>query len=513
MTETRLLKRSAELWKPHRFQGKAVSRLIDNAAQMLLASPGAGKTSVTLDAFRRLQDKGVARRALILAPLRPCYLVWPAEIDKWSQFNHLCYSVLHGNDKEERRFDDVDLFIMNPEGLEWLLGAETFTTKTGKKGVELDIKRLKELEIDTLVIDELTKFKNTQSVRFKMMKQIIPLFARRWALTGSPAANGLMGLFGQTYVVDEGRTFGPYITQYRTKYFVQHPWKKFQWDLKNKEDHGMDGEEEIFKALKPIAMRVDAGDHIKMPKPVPLRVEVELPKKAREIYDMMEEDLFALIGTGKRDEVLPATAPNSGVALGKCRQIATGALYPDLGSTIRGFKSATGKNIRPYLELHDEKLDALEERLDELQGQPYLVGYYFQHTLDRVLKRFGKRVTVFHGGGDMKEERRIQDAWNAGDIEFMMGHPQSIGHGLNLQEKSQNVGWLDLEWDYELYDQFIRRVMRQGNHHEYVYIDHYIARDTVDEVIFRVSSLEGSKAKQQTRFFDALMGRKREKQK
>jgi len=508
MTGTRLLTRSAELWKPHRFQAKAVQRLMDNAAQMLLASPGAGKTSIALDTFRRLQDRGVAKRALIVPPLRPSYLVWPAEVDKWKQFEHLTYTVLHGSDKEERLQDDVDLVIMNREGWEWLLRAETFTTKTGRKGVELDLSWLKALDCDTLILDELTAYKNHQSIRFQMMKQIIKLFARRWGLTGSPAANGLMSLFGQTYVIDEGRTFGPYITPFRSKYFAQHPYMKFRWDIKTEETHGLDGEKAIFDALKPMAIRIDAADHIQMPTAVPLRVNVELPTKVRAVYDMMEEDLFALIATGKKNLVLPSTAANSGVALGKCRQIASGGLYLDRGQTLKGFKTVTGS--RPYVELYDAKLDALEERLDELQGQPYLLGYEYQHTLDRIVKRLGKKVTIF-GSGDMRKEKEIEDRWNAGEISLLVAHPQSVGHGLNLQGASQNVGYFDPIWDYELYDQFFRRVLRQGNRHKYVFIDHYVALDTVDEVIYQVSALGGSKNKQQDRFFDALMGRRREK--
>lgn len=507
MTGTRLLKRSAELWKPHRFQGKAVSRLVDNGAQMLLASPGAGKTSVSLKAFDTLLKRKVASRALILAPLRPCYLVWPAEVEKWESFKHFTYTVLHGSDKDDRLDDDVDLFIMNPEGLEWLLQAETFTTRTGKKGVELDLSRLKKLGVDTLIVDELTAFKNHQSIRFQMMKQIIPLFARRWGLTGSPAANGLMGLFGQTFVIDQGRTFGPYITQFRTKYFVQHPAMKFRWDVKTEKNAGMDGEQAIFDALKPIAMRVDAADHITMPEAVPVRVEVELPEKVRAIYDAMEEDLFALIDSGRRSEVLPSTASNSGVALGKCRQIASGALYPDAGQVLKGFKSERG--TRPYVELHTAKLDALGERLDELQGAPYLLGYEYQHDLDRIMKRF-KFAEVIQGG-DMIQAKDIERRWNAGEIPLLLGHPQSIGHGLNLQQSSQNVGWFSQTWDYELYDQFIRRVLRQGNKHKYVYIDHFISLDTVDEVLYRVASYDGSKAKGQNRLFDALLGRRQKK--
>jgi hypothetical protein len=508
MTETRLLKRSAERWKPHRFQGKGVVRLVDNAAQCLFASPGAGKTSITLAAFKFLRKKGIAEKMLVIAPLRPCYLVWPAEVDKWLDFEHLTYTVLHGPDKEDRLDDDVDIYIINPEGLEWLFGAETFTTKTGKKGVELDLTRFKKLGVDTLVIDELTAFKNHQSVRFSMMKQVIKLFKRRWGLTGSPAANGLLGLFGQMYMIDEGRSFGPYITQFRTTYFMQHPWMKFRWDVKTVANSGVDGEKAIFERLKPMAMRVDAADYIDMPSAVPLRIEVDLPDKARKIYDMMEEDLFALVDAGRQKDVVPATAANSGVALGKCRQIASGGLYPDAGFAVKGFKTVAG--VRPYVDLHDEKVKALGERLEELQGQPYLLGYEYQHSLDRILKKFP--FAKYIGSGiDMAEAKKLERQWNDGELPLLLGHPQSIGHGLNMQESSQNVGWFDLTWDYELYDQFIRRVLRQGNKCKHVFIDHYIALDTVDEVLFRVATYHGSKAKGQGRLFEFLQDRRRNK--
>jgi hypothetical protein len=460
---------------------------------------------MTLAAFVELQKRGIATRMLIIAPLRPCYLVWPLEIDKWQQFEHLTYSVLHGPDKEDRLADDVDIFIINPDGLDWLFGAESYVKKSGKKGVRLNLDRFTELNIDTLVIDELTAFANISSQRFQMMSVVVQFFRRRWGLTGSPAANGLMKLFGQVKIVDEGATFGQWITHFRHRFFKNNPWTPFKWDIKTMEKDGFDGEVEIYKALAPIAMRVDAADYIDMPTMIPLRIEVQLPPKAMLLYKMVEEDMFALLdGPKKKDGPLPITAANAGVALGKCRQIASGAIYPDEGYNVKGFKSAPASPVtRQYVVVHDEKLNALEERLEELQGQPYLLGYEFQHDLDRILKRWPKTP---YFDSDMQASKKLERQWNDGELPLLLGHPQSIGHGLNMQESSRNVGWFSLTWNYELYDQFIRRVLRQGNKSQKVFVDHYIALNTVDELLYRLME---HKAGTQNRLFDALKDEKR----
>lgn len=373
--------------------------------------------------------------------------------------------------------------------------------------MQLDLSRFLALGIDTLIIDELTRFADISSNRSQMMDTVVRFFQRRWGLTGSPAANGLMKLFGQVRTMDEGMTFGRFITHYRNKFFKQHPFKAFRWDIRTLKDDGFDGEKAIFDAIKPIAYRVEMTN-AGTPTGIPLRVEVELPEKARKLYKAVEEDMFALMdfkeSGKKRKDVIPITAANAGVALGKCRQIASGAVYPDAGFDVKGFKSSTGS--RPYVIIHDAKMDALAERLDELQGQPYLLGYEFQHDLDRILKRWPN--TPFFDS-DMAAGKRLERKWNDGEIPLLLGHPQSIGHGLNLQESSRHVGWFSQTWDYELYDQFIRRVMRRGNPYTKVYIDHFIALGTVDELIYQVASLKGTKAGGQQRLFDALTAYKR----
>lgn len=493
MTESLLLRQSVERWKPHSFQKSGSKFLQDHGAAGLFASPGAGKTSMTLDAFMKLKKKGLADKALIIAPLRPCYLVWPREVDKWKQFEELTYTVLHGPDKEDRLQDDVDLYIINPEGLQWLFDAQTFTKPNGKKGVTLDPDRIKELGVDTLIIDELTAFKNHTSIRFQMMKTVLGLFARRWGLTGSPAANGLMGLFGQVYMLDEGRSFGPWITKFRHEYFDQHPYSKYRWDLKP------DGEARIFERLKPLVMRVDAADYIDMPQQVDLIIDIDLPEKARKVYDQVEKDYFAFLDG---EEELAVSAPNKGVALMRCEQLAGGAIYVDDVPDGMRIKKVRG---RGYTELFTEKLDALEELVDELQGEPLLLAYHFKHDLDRILGKF--KGAPFIGDGQSPEETaEIEAAWNAGEIPLLPAHPQSMGHGLNLQGSAFHVGWFTPTWDYELYDQFIRRVLRQGNKHKRVFNHLFVARDTVDED--KVWSLR-HKAAGQDRLFEATNLRRR----
>ena len=82
--------------------------------------PGLGKTSCTLAAISILREKGLIDRALIIAPMRPLYTVWPAEIEKWKNFRHLKYHILHGKGRNAQIRDDTDIILTNPENMLWL---------------------------------------------------------------------------------------------------------------------------------------------------------------------------------------------------------------------------------------------------------------------------------------------------------------------------------------------------------------------------------------------------------
>jgi SNF2 family DNA or RNA helicase len=461
-------------WLPHEGQMKALKFLIEHAAAGLFASPGTGKTSVAYAAFEFLRRKGIASKMLVIAPLRPAHLVWPAEKDKWIDFNHLRVEILHGPKKDEALARDADVYVINPDGLDWLLGAQKKITTTGRVAVYADMARFRKFGFDTLVIDELTMFKDTRSQRHKALRNVLDTFARRWGLTGSPAPNGLLDLFGQVFCLDRGRAFGPYVTHYRQKYFIPS-FSGFGWTIRR------GAEEEIYEKLRPLVLRLEAADYVDMPDLIENVIKFDLPPAARKIYDALEDNFIARIG----DEVI--TVANSAVVTTKLRQIASGGIYldPEVTTLFRNKSTYGGtfKTIRDWAWVHDEKTEMLADIVNELQGQPVLVAYDFQHDLERIQRKFGMDIPVIGGGTSSKRAAELERAWNAGELPILCGHPQSIGHGLNLQGAGNQIVWYTNTFNLELHQQFINRVQRQGSAHKTVFVHYLVARDTIDESI------------------------------
>lgn len=482
----------AQPWTPHKYQKKAVKFLLEHAAAALFLDPGLGKTSITLAALKFLKDRGLFTKALLLAPLRVCHSTWPRELEKWSDFAGLKAVVVHGTKKDELIEEEADIVITNYESLPWLLGAEKAESVTGKKRLVVDMKLWKSRGFDALIIDELSKFKDSGTARFKALKQVLHTFGRRWGLTGSPSPNGLLDLFGQMYVLDQGRSLGQFVTHYRSKFFTPS-WDGYSWDL------NPGAEQAIYKRIKPLALTMSAADYLEMPKLIENDVRVTLPAEARRVYDELESELYSEI-QGKT-----VVAVNAASASTKCRQVANGAVYvdPDVLKLVRKPKSD-----RKWVELHDAKLDAVESIVEELQGEPVLIAYDFEHDLVRLKERFGKNTPHIGGGVTPKKSAEIEKAWNAGEVPILIGHPASVAHGLNLQGAGRHVIWHSLTWNFELYDQFIRRVYRQGQKSKRVFVHHILADETIDVDI--LAALK-SKDHGQRALFDALktgMGRR-----
>ena len=471
-------------WTPHTYQKRAVKWLLEHACAAMFLDPGLGKTSVTLAAIKMLKSRGVLNKVLVIAPLRVCSAVWPKERDKWRDFHDLRVEVLHGPKKNEALQRDADIFVINPEGLPWLLAAQkSQPVSFGAPATVLSPRAFRaKYRFDTLVVDELSRFKHTNTQRFKLMKPLLDTFSRRWGLTGSPAANGMMDLFGQVFMLDRGRSLGPYITHFRNQYFV--PADAFGWDWRLRPG----AEKEIYERIAPLALRMSAEEYLDLPPLMVDNLEVELPPQARTIYNQFENLLLAKIN---EHTVTVSTASAASMV---CRQVANGAVYSneDTRSLEKRFKAG-----REYFTIHDEKIEALADLVDELQGQPLLVAYEFVHDLERLQKKFPAAPYI---GGGAKDVDVTIAAWNAGEVPLLLGHPASMGHGLNLQGASNHICWFSLTWNYELYDQTIRRVWRQGQNSR-VFVYRVIARDTVDEVV--LTALQ-SKKRGQDAFFSAL---------
>lgn len=493
-SRTMSLGEEAQPWRPHKYQKRAVKFLLEHGAAGLFLDPGLGKTSITLAALVELKRAGILNKALLLAPLRVCHSTWPREIEKWSNFSGLNAVVVHGlkKDKLLAEAENADIVITNYESLPWLLGVTKTEGFTGKTKVNIDLKRWKAHDFDTLIVDELSKFKSSSTSRFKAIKQVLRTFARRWGLTGSPSPNGLMDLFGQVFILDEGRSLGQYITHYRNKFFTPS-WDGYSWEL----NEGAD--KQIYKRIKPLALTMSASDYLEMPELIENTIKVDLPPTARRVYNELENELYTEIN--KKTVV----AVNAASASTKCRQVANGGVYVDDG-ILKLVKQPKYK--REWLDIHDEKTEAVADLVDELQGEPVLIAYDFEHDLERLKAKLGKNTPHIGGGVTPKRSSEIEKQWNAGKIPVLLGHPASLAHGLNLQGAGRHVVWHSLTWNFELYDQFIRRVYRQGQKSKRVFVHHIIANDTIDEDI--ISALK-SKDKNQRALFDALKNRRKNK--
>lgn len=440
--------------KPHNYQKKTIKFFVSKLAGALFMDPGLGKTLCVLLGIEILMEEKIVKKTLIIGSVRIIYSVWPREIKKWG-FDFKV-AMVHGDKKLAALKSKADIYLINYEGILWL---KTQAPKLQK-------------QFDVLVLDESTKVKNWSSQRFKALKKMLNYYDRRYILTGTPIPNGLIDLFSQIYVLDHGEALGTYITHYRNEYF-HNTTGKVGRIIKGKKvmcDYPIvtlldNSEKKIKKAIKHEVIRFD-DSLIKMPKRVTNFIEVELPKKVRAQYEDMETQLAMDL---KKKVIL---ASNAGVATMKLRQLVNGHVFD---------------NDRKSHIVHEEKLSALVELVEELQGSPLLVGYEFKADLAMMQKALphvtigGKKIKSKNIGGGVsaKEGAKIERDWNKGKIPLLFGQIASVSHGLNLQESGNHLVFYSLTWNLEDYQQFIRRVWRQGQK-KTVYVHHIVAENSVD---------------------------------
>lgn len=425
-------------YNPHDYQRYAAEFIIAHPVAALLLDMGLGKTSITLTAINDLLfDSFEIHKVLVVAPLRVARDTWSAEIEKWEHLKNLRYSVVVGMAQERisALLTPADIYIINRENIQWLVE---------ESGLPFDF--------DMAVIDELSSFKNHQSKRFRAFMKVRPKLKRIVGLTGTPAGNGLMDLFAEFKLLDMGERLGRLIGQYRNAYF--------QPDKRN----GMviysykplpNAERQIYDKISDITISMKATDHLKMPELVTTEYMVRLSEKEKEKYDRLKKELVL---STEDNEV---TAANAASLSNKLSQMANGAVYSDDESII---------------EIHDRKLDALEDIIESMNGKPLLVAYWFKHDLERIKKRVDVR--------EIRSSVDISD-WNSGKIPVALIHPASAGHGLNLQSGGSTLVWFGLTWSLELYQQTNARLWRQGQTADTVVIQHIIAKGTIDEQIMK----------------------------
>lgn len=440
-------------FKPHDYQLYCINRMLNEPRLGLFLNMGLGKTVITLTVLNELIFyRKTINKVLIIAPKRVAETTWSDEKDKWDHLKHLKISKILGSrsEREEAIKREADIYIINRENVQWLIENHR-----------------DEWKWDTVVIDELSSFKNSSSKRFKRLKIMLPHIKRLYGLTGTPAANGYLDLWAQVYLLDEGKRLFKTLRQYKDTYFL--PDKRnshviFTYKLK-------DGAERLIKErIDDICISLKSGDYIEMPDCVYQEHSLRLSDSTLKKYRILERDL--VLELAETD----ITAVNAGVLTNKLLQIASGSVYDETGD---------------YHTIHTEKLEVLKEIIEQA-GSPVLVFYNFKHERDLILKNFKEAKML-------EDERQVRE-WNRGEIPILVAHPASCAYGLNLQAGGHHVVWFSPTWNLEQYEQANARLNRQGQT-ETVTISHIIAKDTVDEIVMR--SLQ-AKDKAQTALLKAL---------
>lgn len=412
------------------YQQKAIEFQCERPASALWLDMGLGKTVITLTSIAWLINCGYLRGVIIVAPIRVCRLVWMQEALKWQHTGHLKFSMVVG-DKDQRSralMRKADIYLINYENLEWL--AEFVQTYFVSKG--------QELPMNGIVFDEISKCKNSSTHRVRSLMKVLPNFVWRTGLTGTPASNGYKDLHGQYLVLDDGKRLGASKTQFEHRWYQKAgPYKTVPFS---------DTEDRIKEIIGDMTLEMSAADYNPLPDMVVNNVTVELPVNLRNSYDQMEKEYFIQLDSGAEVEMFNAASLTN-----KCLQFSNGAMYPVAGMPM-------------WESIHDLKLDALEDIIEESNGQPILCSYAYRSDAERIMKRFHKLRPI--NLTDCKSEKSLHEAmrrWKSNDCRLMIGHPASMGHGIDgLQDNGHILVWFGLNWSLDLVDQFNARIRRQG---------------------------------------------------
>lgn len=442
-------------WIPRPHQRPVMQFMLNNPRGNVFCGMGGGKSSCALQLVDWLLMANRLRgRALIITPLRVAEMTFPEEVEKF-YFPRVRMSLVLGSKAERAaalRDSTCNTFVINWDNVQWLaqeLGAEFATY------------------FEAVFADESTKLAGYRqrggSKRAAELAKIAHKVKYWYNMTGTPGAGGLLSLWGQHWFIDGGKALGTSFRSYTQRYF----WQEFADQYHTVLVPSALAEKEIREKMAPLSIYIDPAEWFGTDEPVIRDIEVKLPPKARKVYDQVEEELFAELAAGDIE------AHNAAGRSNKCLQIAGGACY---------LSDVNGDATEVWEEIHNAKLDALEQIIEEANGEPVLVAYNFRHEKERILKRFKQAREL--------DKKAVAD-WNKGKVPILVAHPASAGHGLNLQDGGRIMVYYSMGWNLEHTLQVLERIgpvrQMQAGHPCTVFVYRIIARQTVDTVVMRRS--------------------------
>jgi SNF2 family DNA or RNA helicase len=436
------------------YQRAGVAFIKEKRKCALFVDMGLGKTAMSLTVIADLSADLAIGKTLVVAPKRVARKVWTDEARAWNHTKGMTFANATGSLKSRQAAlrQSADITLVTTDLVKWLL--EEYEGK--------------EFPFDVVFVDESSKFKHKESARSKALRILTRNVRYVVLLTGTPSANGLHDLWAQIFLIDRGERLGHTLKAYRERYF--HP----NWDGSGYKpmEHAQNA---IQKRISDICFTLRSEDYLELPERIDNPVYVDLPDKVLAEYKKFAKQYVLNISEQS------ITAVSAGALYQKLLQCANGRVYDA---------------ERNELTFHEEKVSALEDIVDEAQGDNILVAYNFKSDIPSIQKRFPDAVVL---NNDMD----VIDRWNRGEIRMLLAHPQSAGHGLNLQFGGGTIVWYGLTWNLENYLQFNKRIHRHGQTRKNVIIHHLIAKGTIDETVMQALH---RKDKDQNALLDALKG-------
>lgn len=433
----------------HSYQKRALAFIKNRRKCALFLDMGLGKSVIALTAAADMLDDFLINKVLVIAPLRVSNTVWKQEAKKWEHLNHLNISVATGSAKNRIQNLEAaaDIHVINRENVDWLVSTQKW-------------------KWDMVIVDESSSFKSMKSKRFRALRKVTKYMKSVILLTGTPSPNGIVDLWSQIYLIDQGVRLGKTMSNFRQRFLHPSGYMGYTWEPNKGADI------EIQELIKDISISMSSEDYLELPERINLNEYIDLPPDVREQYKELEKEFLLVLESGDIEALSAATLGN------KLLQMCNGAVYDSEGVAHT---------------IHDLKIQALKEIIEDNPNESFLVAYNYRSDHVRLCKSFPQGVSIG------KEGVEIQD-WNEGKIKLMFAHPASAGHGLNLQKGGSSIVWFGLNWSLELYEQFNARLHRQGQDKP-VKVTHLITKDGIDEKVMK--ALRG-KAKTQRDLLEYL---------
>lgn len=439
----------------HEYQNRAIEFIKEKKRVALFLEMGLGKTASSLTTILDIHDSLDTTKTLVVAPLRVANATWHTEAKRWQHTKDMTFAICTGSEKNRiaQLHKTADVYVINRENIPWLVSH--YKNKW---------------PFDSVIIDESSSFKSSSTGRFKALRKVLHLIDYMVLLTGTPSPNGLLDLWSQIYLLDNGERLGRSMTAYKQRFF-ESDYMGYKWKLKE------GAKEKIYKLISDITLSMKAEDYIELPDRLDQTVSVELPAKYKKEYETLEKDFFLELEEGSEIE-----AESAATLANKLMQFCNGSMYTD--------------DAGNWVEIHKAKLDALNDIIEDNLGENILVAYNYKADMERLTARFKQAIVM-----DKKGE--AADRWNNGEIPLLLAHPASAGWGLNLQRGGSLIVWFGLNWSLEYYQQFNARLHRQGQERP-VRIIHLVTNGCIDE---KVITVIGEKAETQEDLINALKAR------